>query len=163
MPREFYAIFKGVEGGGLNFAAPALKLRYPAKMYQDGFDPITVENTEQEEKARLEGYDSITKTAMSNPYLINWFWDLEDMSPKQLCVFAKEEYDVELPIEAGQDRLFNCVLELTRYAPQNRNRLVLMAHTIKMEYDATLDEIRRMVAPTAMGTKTDVETFEVLM
>jgi hypothetical protein len=163
MGRELYAVFKGVEGGGLNFMAPGLKLRYPARMYKDGCDPILVENTEAEEKARLDGYDSITASAMSNPYLINWFWDLEDMSSKQLVTFAKDEFDVQLPIEAGQDRLFTAVLELSRNAPQNQNRLILMAHTIKMEYDATLDEIRRMVKRNAPGTETEVKTFEVMM
>lgn len=163
MARNLYAIFKGVEGGGLNFVSPGLRLRYPARMYRDGYDPITVENTAEEEQARLDGYDSITASAMSNPYLINWFWDLEDMSAKQLRVFAWDEYGVDLPEEASQDILFKAVLDLTRHAPQNRNRLILMAHTIRMEYDATLNEIRRMVASPSPGMETEVETMEVMM
>jgi hypothetical protein len=97
---------------------------------------------------------------MSNKQLINWFWDLEDMSPRQLVVFAKDEYGVDLPIDAGQDRLFKAVVELTRCAPQNRNRLVLMAHEIYMEYDATVAEIRRMM-DNPKGMEAETVTFEV--
>ena len=117
---------------------------FPHWMYKDGIDPLLVKNTDEAEKAVALGYDSITSGAMANRYLINWFWDFEDMSPKQLRVFCKEEYGVELPINADQETLFKAAVELTRAAPQNRNRLVLMAHSMKMNYDETLEEIRRM-------------------
>lgn len=113
---------------------------YPRWMYKDGLPPILVKDLGQENKAKRDGYDSISSGAMANPYLINWFWDFEDMSPKQLRVFAKEEYGVEFLPETDQETLFKCVVELTRHAPQNKNRMVLMAHSVKMNYDATLDE-----------------------
>jgi hypothetical protein len=136
---------------------------YPMWLYREGADPIMVENTDQEDAARQEGYDSITAAAMANRHLINWFWDLEDMSPKQLRVFAKDEYDVELPEEASQGVLFKCVVELARHAPQNQSRLILMAHTVQMNYDATIEEIKRMMKPGAMGVASEVETFEVMI
>ncbi|MCK5551795.1 MAG: hypothetical protein KAJ09_01535 [Deltaproteobacteria bacterium] len=118
---------------------------YPHWLYKDEYDPVLVKNTDQEQKWVGEGYDSITASRMSNKHLINWFWDLEDFSPRQLRVFALEEYGVDLPEDATQEILFNAVIELTRAAPQNRNRLILMAHTVKMNYDETLDQIRDMM------------------
>jgi hypothetical protein len=123
-----------------------IHIRYPCWLYKDGCDPLKVCSEEEEKRARADGYDSVTATDLSNRHLINWFWDLEDMSSRQLRVFALEEYGVDLPAEADQDTLFKAVSELSRHAPQNHNRLVLMAHTIKMNYDATLDEIRRLIA-----------------
>lgn len=136
---------------------------YPKWMYQDGFDPLKVESTDEEKQAKLEGWDIISPQQTANRHLINWAWDLEDMSPRQLIVFAREEFDIELPIEAGQDKLFKAVTELTKFAPQNRNRLVLMAHTISMEYDATQDEIRRMIAGEGRDLEHETETFEVYL
>lgn len=117
---------------------------YPRWMYKDGMPPMLVKDHDQENQAKIDGFDSISASAMTNPYLINWFWDFEDMSKKQLRVYCREEYGVELPEEADQETLFRAVIELTRAAPQNRSRLVLMAHSIKMNYDESLEEIRRM-------------------
>lgn len=119
--------------------------KYPVWLYHADKEPLLVENEEEEAEAKRNGYDSIRAADMSNKHLVNWFWDLEDFSPRQLQVFAREEYGVDLPIEAGQEKLFKAVAELTRFAPQNRNRLVLMAHTIKMNYDETLEAIKHMI------------------
>ncbi|MEE9436757.1 MAG: hypothetical protein V3V37_08730 [Candidatus Adiutricales bacterium] len=127
----------------MQFKAPMPK--FPCWLYHDKHKPRVVYNTAEEEQARFEGFDHVNASMMSNKSLVNWFWDFEDMSPRQLQVYAQEEYGVDLPIEAGQEKLFQAVTELTRHAPQNRNRLVLMAHTISMKYDATLEEIRRLV------------------
>lgn len=135
--------------------------RYPLWLYKDGVDPLLVKDTCEEDAARQDGFDSITAGILANKHLINWFWDLEDMSARQLKIYAQEEYGVDLPVEAGQEKLFKAVCELTRHAPQNRNRLVLMAHTIKMNYDATLAEIERMLKPGALGVESETETFEV--
>lgn len=132
---------------------------YPRWMYKENVPPLLVKDNGEEDQARQDGFDSITASAMTNPYLINWYWDLEDMSAKQLVVFAKEEYGVELPIEAGQEKLFQAVAELTRFAPQNQNRLILMAHTIKMNYEETIEEIKRMQIKPA--PEWEVETIEM--
>ena len=140
------------------------KPQFPKYLYREGDPPLKVMNAEEEEAARLEGYDAVHAGQLANKYLINWFWDLEDMSPKQLRVFALEEYGVDLPEEASQEKLFQAVVELTRAAPQNRNRLVLMAHTISMQYEETMEEIRRMVDnPMGAGLEEETITFEVML
>lgn len=136
--------------------------RFPFWMHKRDDEPVLVHNSKEEENAKADGYDYITASQLSNRYLINWFWDLEDMSVNQLNVFAKEEYGVDLPTEAGQEKLFQAVCELTRAAPQNKNRLILMAHTIKMNYDETLEEIRRVMDHPS-GAVVEHESFEVML
>lgn len=136
-------------------------LRYPHFMYCDGDNPLLVADTREEEEARVKGYDNITASAMSNRNMVNWYWDLEDMSPRQLLVFAQDEYGVDLPGDASQEKLFSAVCKLSKAAPQNRNRLVLMAHTIKMSYEATQEEIKRMAAGNGQNLETTTETFEI--
>jgi hypothetical protein len=118
--------------------------KYPSLRYCEDKEPLLVNNTEEDEAAKALGYDTMTAGMMSNKQLINFFWDLEDMSPKQLCVYAWEEYGVELPIDAGQEKLLKAVLYLGKIAPQNEGNIVFMAHTIQMNYDETINEIRRM-------------------
>lgn len=144
--------------GGLNDGVGGKK--YPSMMYKEGADPIAVQDTAGEEAARLKGYDAITANQMSNKYLVNWFWDLEDLSPRQLVVFAQDEYAVDLPIEAGQEKLFQAVCKLTRAAPQNRNRIVLMAHSIKLNYEETLAEIAKTIENPADGDEVQAEEWE---
>lgn len=138
------AVLRGLELGGISIGDPMSQPRYPFWLYKDGFEPLQVKTEEEEKNARADGYDVITAGQMANKCLVNWFWDLEDFSPKQLRVFAKEEFEVDLPAEASQDTLFKAVVELTKNAPQNRNRIVMMAHTIHMNYDATIEEIKRL-------------------
>jgi hypothetical protein len=143
-PQMFNGVFMGLDGPGINIRYD-LAPRYPFWLYKDDCEPVMVHNEDEEQALRADGYDTVTASILSNRYLINWFWDLEDMSPKQLVAFAQDEYGIDLPLEAGQDRLFKAVVELSKHAPQNRNRLILMAHTVKMKYEETMEEIRRMV------------------
>jgi hypothetical protein len=145
--------------GGLNDGAKGQK--YPTMMYCDGKEPIVIQNTADEDDARQNGYDAIIANQMCNRHLVNWFWDLEDLSPKQLIVFAQDEYGIDLPAEASQEKLFQCVLALSKAAPQNRNRIVLMAHTIKMNYDETLAEITRTMDNPSKDDELTTETWEI--
>ena len=111
-------IFEGFQGRGL----PTIE-KYPAWRYHRVLEPAVANNTAEDEALREKGYDDPLAPISANKQLSNWYWDLEDMSPRQLVVFAKDEFGLDLPIEAGQERLFRSVLELSRWAPQNRGRI----------------------------------------
>lgn len=129
---------------------------HPCWRYHKINEPILVHNTDEDEACKLEGYNDPRAPMIANQQLVNWYWDLEDLSAKQLVCFAQEEYDVDLPVEAGQEHLMKCIIDLSRWAPQNRNRLVLMAHTMTMNYDATLEQIKEM------STFVDREGYECI-
>jgi len=131
--------------------------KYPAWRYHKIHEPILVHDTDEDAAMVKHGYEPINVPISANTGFINWFWDIEDMSPRQLCVFVKDEYGVDLPEDAPQEKLQRAVFELIKWAPQNQNRLVLMAHTIKMNYDETLEEIKRM-AFGGNGCCTETET-----
>ena len=151
---DYVLNFGGLVGGN-GFAV------YPHYMYRDDDEPILINNEEEEKEARKKGYDHITAGTLANRHLVNWFWDLEDMSPKQLVVFAKEEYGIELPIEAGQLKLFEALCELTKHSPKNRNRLILMAHTVAMNYDETLEQIQRTIENPDPTANIETEKYEI--
>lgn len=130
---------------------------FPRWFYHNVHQPKIVRNTEEEEEAKAQGFEPAAAFMTSNSTMQNWFWDLEDMSPKQLCVFAKDEFDIDLPIEAGQEKLFEAVCILSKAAPQNQGRIALMAHTMRLNYDETLEQIRRGIAGGV--TETIVEEF----
>ena len=118
---------------------------YPAWRYHRHYDPILVSDTQADLDARSKGYEEINAPIIANSNLVNWFWDIEDMSAKQLSSFAKDEYEIDLPADASQESLQKALFELTRTSPKNRGRMVLMAQTIKMNFEATQEEIRRAI------------------
>lgn len=119
---------------------------YPAWRYHDIREPILVYSTQEDEEAEKKGWKAVNSPTTVNPRLTNWHWDLVDMSPRQLCIFAQEEYGADLPPEAGVEKLIKAIWRLHVAAPENKDRVVLMAHTVAMNYDATQAEIKRLVA-----------------
>lgn len=143
---------------GLGFDIPP---RYPSYLYHEVLEPVLVHNEEEEEAYRAKGYDSFTSGMLANKTMVNWHWDLEDLSAKQLVVFAKDEYDVDLPVEAGQLVLYKAICDLSRVAPNNVNRLVFMAQVFEMKLTETVNEIGRMITPGALGVELENESYEV--
>lgn len=115
---------------------------YPAWRYHELFEPILVHDTNEDDLAKLRGWNNLDTPITSVQHLSNWRHDLEDMTAKQLVLFAIEEFGVELPVEAGEERLVKAMWQLTHLAPQHSGRICLLAQSIEMDYDETLDEIR---------------------
>jgi hypothetical protein len=134
--------------------------RHPLWLYHDELEPRIAENEEEEKSLRDKGYDLFNAGMLANKTIVNWFWDLEDFSPKQLAVFAKDEYGVDLPIDASQDVLYRSICKLAKFAPQNENRLVFIAQMMEMNLEATMAEIKRM-AGGGIDIEFETETFEV--
>ncbi len=122
---------------------------YPAWRYHQLFEPRIVKNTEEDFQASCAGWKDPGMLITAIPHMANWNYDLEDMDAKQLVLFAREEYDVELPEGAGVEKLVKAMWRLAQVAPQNEGRMILLAQSIEMNYDETLKEIERMAGDEA--------------
>jgi hypothetical protein len=115
---------------------------YPAWRYHKYFEPKIVDDTGADYQASIDGWKSPDQPITALPHLVNWNLDLEDMNAEQLCIFAKEEYGVDLPQEARAEKLVKAIWHLARATP-DKGRMVLLAQSIEMNYDETIKEIRR--------------------
>jgi len=131
--------------------------QFPAWRYHEWKEPVMVHNTDEDEIARKAGWEKISQSVTSVRYLMNWRFDLEDLTPRQLVLFAKDEFDVELPVEVGAEKLFKAIWKLHTNAPMNRENVVLFAQSVEMNYDETLKEIKRRVEVD--GVAEPVEEF----
>lgn len=116
-----------------------------------------VQNTDEDDSARAEGWAAPEPSETRVRYLINWRFDLEELSPRQLVMFAMDEFKVNLPVEAGREKLFKAIWRLHTAKPTNRENVVLFAQSMKMNYDETLVEIKRLVETE--GVEEPVEEF----
>lgn len=131
---------------------------YPAWRYHKLLEPVIVKDTAEDEHYQELGYQKQWAPIIASKHLINWYWDLEDMSPNQLVVYAREEYGVDLPVDARQESLLKAILDLCKHAPQNQGRMALMTHTMQMNLDETMAEIRRV---TENPTEVITEVIEI--
>lgn len=131
--------------------------KYPAWRYHEWKDPIQVKDTEEDEKVKAAGWEAPSPALTHVRYLMNWRFDLEDLTPRQLVVFARDEFGVDLPVEAGVEKLFKSIWRLHTSKPLNRDNVILFAQSIEMNYDETLVEIKRLVETE--GVEEPVEEF----
>ena len=127
--------------------------KYPAWRYHKYEEPQIVNNTAEDEEIFKKGWEPCQKPRQANPYVVNWRWDLEDLSPRQLCLYALDKFGVDLPPELGQEQLIKTIWRLSREAPENEDRIVLMAQTIKMNYEETQEQIRRHLDGRVQGVE----------
>ena len=129
-------------GDGLFFVGLDQQVEpYPAWRYHDFMEPVIVNNTEEDLNIQAQGWKTLDAPITAVPHLSNWRHDLEDMTAKQLVLFAKEEFGVDLPVEAGEVKLVKAMWQLTHIAPQHSGRICLLAQSVEMDYDATIAEI----------------------
>lgn len=118
--------------------------KYPAWRYHKWKEPLIVHGTDEDYQASIAGWKKAEVPVTSVKYLVNWRADLEDMSPRQLVLFAKEEYGIDFNVEAGSEKLLKAIWRLIHYAPQSKGRICLLAQTIEMNYDETVRTIQEM-------------------
>ena len=115
---------------------------YPAWRYHELFEPVVVHNTEEDEQAAERGWKTLDAPITGVQHLVNWRHDLEDMTAEQLVLFAREEFQVDLPVEAGEEKLVKAMWRLTHNSPQHTGRVTLLAQTVAMDYDEIVSEIQ---------------------
>jgi len=119
-------------------------VKYPAWRYHALYEPRVVENTDEDQVASDQGWKDPQTPITSLQGFNNFYHDLEDMNPRQLVAYAKEEYGADLPVEAGKAKLLWAIWKIASQSPKNEGRMVLLAQSIKMNYDETQSEILRM-------------------
>jgi len=137
---------KGIRRPGIYFRAYGSHRAgvYPAWRYHKHLEAIIVNDTAADIEAQQLGYEHLDTITKSNPHLMNFMADLEDFSPRQLARYAKEEFEIDLSPEAGEEKLRQSIRALTVFSPKNRDRIVLLAQSIKMNYDETVEEVRNL-------------------
>jgi hypothetical protein len=131
--------------------------KYPAWRYHEWQEPVIVNDKEEDERAAAAGWIEHNKPMTMVRHLLNQRFDLEDMSARQLALYARQEYGVDLPVEAGKEKLFKAIWRLSINAPENEDRVVLMAHSLEMNYEETQLEIKKLAAKGE--EETTVEEF----
>jgi hypothetical protein len=117
---------------------------YPAWRYHEWLEPVIVDDTEADERVQLQGWYVHNKPVTMVRHLLNQRFDLEDFSPRQLVQYSKDEFGVDLPVGAGKEKLFKAIWRLSMHAPENKDRIVLMAVALEMNYDEEQSEIARL-------------------
>lgn len=116
---------------------------YPAWRYHDLREPRLVYNTEEDRQAAVEGWQPPYEPVTSAPTLKNYFHDLEDFNVRQLLAFVKEEFGVALPKQADKPTLIKAIWHLYHASAKHKGRMVLLAQSVRMNYDETVKEILR--------------------
>ena len=119
-------------------------VKYPAWRYHAFYEPMIVNNLEEDEKAAREGYYKADAPITAHQGWNNWYHDLEDMNCRQLCYFARAEYGAILPEEAPKAKLLRALWQLAVGTQKTKGRVVLLAQSMRMNLDETHREILRM-------------------
>lgn len=117
---------------------------YPVWRYHKQLSPMVVNDTEEDEQAVLKGYKPLDVTVERGSFLFNYMIDLEDFTPRQLSVYIQDEFDLDLPPESGIEKLIQAIWKLTLNNPANKDRIVLLAQSVEMNYDETVLEILKL-------------------
>lgn len=151
----------GISRGGIYFRryGSVVEKEYPAWRYHKIHEPVIVENTDEDLKVADKGYKPLANIASKKPHLMNFMADFEDMSPRQIILYVKEEFDIDLPVEASHTKLLKTIWRLMVNSPKNKDRVVLLAQSVRMNYDETLKEIKRVIK----SPEAEVERQEVYL
>ena len=117
---------------------------YPAWRYHKWFKDIVVNNTEEDEEAKSKGYINVRGHPFSsaNKHYYNWKYDFDEMSARKMALYAKEEFNVNLPYQAGRKHLFKLIYDLYKASPASRDRIIYFAQTVELDYDQIVDHLK---------------------
>lgn len=128
------------------------KKEFPVWLYhnQDMYEPMLAKNKKEYDALLKQGYSKTKlKALMKAPVIINHGVDIENLSLSQLVYYIKTEFGLELPKEVGEEKLVKAIWRLSRAAPQNKDRMILLAQEVELEYEATQAEIKRCFSDDA--------------
>jgi len=118
---------------------------YPAWRYHDFYEPKIVNNTIEDIFASQQGWKGIEPSPLTPHRMRNFGTDFEDLSERQIVLYAHVHFGVDLPIEASKEALVKAIWLLYQGEPEMKDRMVLLAQSAEMDYNETLLEIKRAV------------------
>ena len=134
-------------------------IKYPAWRYHALYEPRIVNDTNEDQIASDQGWKDPRVPITAIQGFSNFYHDLEDMNNEQLVYYARKEFDVEFPVNAPKAKLLYAIWILTAHHPKNDGKIVLLAQSIRMNYDETCKAIERMAGD--MEKCDTIETEEV--
>ena len=117
---------------------------YPAWRYHKWLEPQIVHNTDEDEELQAQGYAEAEATIEMNTYLLNWRHDLEEMSARQLSLFLKEEFELDIPYQVGKEYLFQLIWKLYMFSPASKDQIALIAEVVELNYDKAQSGIKEI-------------------
>ena len=117
---------------------------YPAWRYHDLLEPIIVNDADEDMRAIENGYHKMIAPVTAHQSFSNFYHDLEDFNNRQLCQSAFDEFGAVLPVEAPKTKLLGAIWRIVTNSTKTKDRIVLLAHSIRMNYDETVETIRKM-------------------
>ncbi|TES88917.1 MAG: hypothetical protein E3J94_07080 [Desulfobacteraceae bacterium] len=118
---------------------------YPAWRYHDFNEPKIVHNTVEDIFASQQGWKGIEPSPLTPHRLRNFGTDFEDLSERQIVLYAHVHFDVDLPLKASKEALVKAIWLLHQGEPAMKDNMVLLAQSAEMNYDETLLEIKKAV------------------
>lgn len=118
--------------------------KYPAWRYHAVYEPVVVNNEKEDIEAREQGWQQMKAPVTAHQAFHNFYHDLEDMNCRQLVKYAKDEFGADLPAEAGKSKILWALWRMATGSPKTKERVVLLAQSIRMNLDETHAQIRRM-------------------
>lgn len=141
MPIYFQGIFGADEGA------------YPQWRYHKFYEPKIVYNSDEDAIASQQGWKGIEPSALTPTRMINFATDFEDLSKRQIVLYAHVHFGVDLPLGASKEALVKGIWYLYQNKPEYKDRMVLLAQSAEMNYDETLIEIKKAVENASDITK----------
>lgn len=137
---------KEKQQGGIFFEKIDRKGRqvvYPAWRYHALYEPKIVYNTDEDQVASDQGWKDPVTPITAVQTFNNFYHDLEDMNNRQLVYYASEEFNLELPVEAPKSKLLWAIWQVAMRSGKTKDRIVLLAQSIRMNYDETVETIKK--------------------
>jgi hypothetical protein len=119
-------------------------VKYPAWRYHALYEPKIVNDTAEDQVASDQGWKDPQAPVTALQGFNNFYHDLEDFNNAQLVYYAKAEYGIELPVEAPKAKLLWAIWRIAIEHPKSKGRVILLAQSIRMNYDETVKRIQQM-------------------
>lgn len=119
--------------------------QFPQWRYHKYYEPRLVNNTEEADAAKAQGYHCVAEDAFTPTRFKNFGYDFQELNERQLQNYALNKFEIDLSNVTDKDKLIQVLNRLYLETAEHREDIVLLAQSIEMEYDQTVADIRKNV------------------